>query len=376
MKSLAPLNRNFLEKTFDSWSIDVPVERAVTLPSNFYTSRDIFELERHAIFGQNWIYAGRKSQFEKIGDFITDRFLSEPFFINVDSNGILRAQANVCCHHGMRLLSENEGQLTNNEIVCPYHGWTYDSTGRLKKALKLKNIEDFKASKIRLKPISLRTIGPFVYLNWNFLGKENLSAEDSSHIEQIDEKYLRSTNYDELKFVTRRTYSIKCNWKVFVDNYLDGGYHVPIAHRNLTTTLNLNEYQIVVDHPKNSVQFCTGKGRAEGSVVFAFIYPNLMINRYGPFMDTNIVVPIDERNCLVHMDYFYCPKTTSQIDEEKSRVDSHRVQQEDIELCEQVQLGLESQAYDTGRYAPTIEYPMHRFHQTFYNEIRSFYEQK
>lgn len=348
----------------------MPVERASTLPSAFYTSREIFELERNSIFARNWLYAGRAQQLKQIGDYLTDRFLSEPYLINIDTNSILRAHYNVCCHHGMRLVGKDYGHLSTNEIVCPYHGWVYDLSGRLRKALKLKNIEEFKASKVHLKPIAVKKIGPFLFINFHS------SAEDSSYIEQIDEKYLRSTNYEQFEFVTRRTYPIKCNWKVFVDNYLDGGYHVPFAHRQLSNTLNLNEYQIAVDHQKTSVQYCTGTGRTEGSVVFAFIYPNFMINRYGSYLDTNFVVPIDERNCLVHMDYYYSPETATKIDEENSRKDSHRVQEEDIELCEQVQLGLESQAYDSGRYAPTIEYPMHRFHQTLYDELHRFYREK
>ncbi|CAF4452399.1 unnamed protein product, partial [Rotaria magnacalcarata] len=89
------------------------------------------------------------------------------------------------------------------------------------------------------------------------------------------------TKYEQLEYVSRKSYHIKCNWKVFVDNYLDGGYHVPIAHKQLGSILNLNEYKTVIDHPKTSVQYCTGSQRTEGNVIFAFIYPNLMINRYG-----------------------------------------------------------------------------------------------
>ena len=35
---------------------------------------------------------------------------------------------------------------------------------------------------------------------------------------------------------------VQCNWKVFVDNYLDGGYHVPILHKDLTTNLDISSY--------------------------------------------------------------------------------------------------------------------------------------
>ncbi len=370
VKTYIPSNKIQLEGLLQSWSSKIPVERALTLPSGFYTSRDIFELERYAIFGENWLFAGRKSQLKAPGDFLTDRFLSEPYIINIDRSSTLRAHYNVCCHHGMCLLDEHQGHIETNEIVCPYHGWTYDLTGRLKKALRLKTIEQFKASKVHLKPIAIQTIGPFIYLNFNFLNNNN---NDISHIEYVNNKYFIPTKYEQLEFVIRKSYHIKSNWKIFVDNYLDGGYHVPYAHKQLNSILNMNEYKTVIDHPKTSVQYCTGTDRTEGDVFFAYIYPNFMINRYGALMDTNLVVPIDERNCIVHMDYYYDPQSTTKIAEEQSRNDSNRVQNEDIYLCENIQLGLQSQAYDSGRYVPTVEHAMHDFHQTLFNQLESYY---
>lgn len=368
MKSFVPANVNQLERLLQSWSSDIPVERAVTLPSGFYTSRDVFELERYAIFNQNWLLAGRKDQLKIAGDFLTGRFLSEPYVINLNSSLNLRGHYNVCCHHGMFLLKDEQGHIEKNEIVCPYHGWTYDLDGRLRKALRLKTIEQFKASKVHLKSIGVQMIGPLIYMNFN------CSDNDLSHIEHIHNKYLAPTGYENMEFVIRKSYHLKCNWKIFVDNYLDGGYHVPFAHKQLTSTLNINEYKTVIDHRKTSVQYCTGTQRTEGAVVFAYIYPNLMINRYGSLMDTNLVIPIDERNCVVHMDYYYDPQSTTKLAEESSRIDSTRVQDEDIYLCENVQLGLESQAYDSGRYVPTVEHAMHDFHRILFNQLHTYYQ--
>jgi choline monooxygenase len=255
MKTFSPSNKIQIENLLQSWSSKVPVERALTLPSGFYTSRDIFELERHAIFGQNWLLAGRKSQLKTPGDFLTDDFLSEPYIVNLDKSSTLCAHYNVCCHHGMRLLKDNQGHIDTNEIVCPYHGWVYDLNGRLRKAIRLKTIEQFKASKVHLKPISIQTIGPFIYLNFNFLNNDNID-NDISHITHLDKKYLSPTNYEQFEFIERKTYHIKSNWKIFVDNYLDGGYHVPYAHKQLNSILNMNGYKTVIDHPKMSVQYC------------------------------------------------------------------------------------------------------------------------
>lgn len=372
LKTYTPSDKTQIERLLQSWLPKVPVERASTLPSGFYTSRDIFELERHAVFGQNWMFAGPKSQLKVPGDFLADQFLSEPYIITLDQSSTLLAHYNVCCHHGMILLKDKQGHLEKNEITCPYHGWVYDLNGRLRKALRLKNIQEFKASTIRLKQIAVQTVGPFMYFNFNFLNHSDIE-NDLSHIQHIHKNYLVSTNYENLEYVSRKSYHIKCNWKVFVDNYLDGGYHVPYAHKELSSLLKMPGYKIVVDHPKTSVQSCTGTDRTAGDVVFAYIYPNLMINRYGSYMDTNLVVPIDERNCIVHMDYYYCPKSVTKADETKSQKDSELVQQQDIYLCENVQLGLESQAYDSGRYVPLVEHPMHDFHKSLYDQLEHYF---
>ncbi|KAF2317230.1 hypothetical protein GH714_018416 [Hevea brasiliensis] len=86
--------------------------------------------------------------------------------------------------------------------------------------------------------------------------------------------------------------------------------------------------------------------------------------RYGPWMDTDLVLPLGPMKCQVIFDYFveaYHKDDKAFI--ERSLADSERVQIEDIMLCEGVQRGLESPAYCSGRYAPTVAKAMQHFHQ-------------
>lgn len=87
----------------------------------------------------------------------------------------------------------------------------------------------------------------------------------------------------DLMHVRRQTFSLRCNWKVFCDNYLDGGYHVPVAHPDLASGLDLDAYTSTV-FPHCSVQSCTPDGDERlglRPVAYAFLFPNVMINRYG-----------------------------------------------------------------------------------------------
>jgi choline monooxygenase len=115
----------------------------------------------------------------------------------------------------------------------------------------------------------------------------------------------------DLRAVHEAEYHLECNWKVFASNYLDGGYHVPELHRGLSTALELDTYSIEV-HDGYSIQRCAGGAPAEGDVpgrvagqaFYAYVHPNLMINRYGKWMDVNTVWPTGANSCRVQFDYF------------------------------------------------------------------------
>ncbi|XP_072978605.1 choline monooxygenase, chloroplastic isoform X3 [Typha angustifolia] len=254
-----------------------------------------------------------------------------------------------------------------------WKGWTYRLDGELLKATRISGIKNFRKKDFGLIPIKVATWGPFVLisLDQNILSQQN-TVEDIVGKEWLGStSNLLSTNRidSSLKHICRREYTIECNWKVFCDNYLDGGYHVPHAHGGLASGLKLNSYETLT-FEKVSIQRCEsasveqdGFDRLGSKALYAFVYPNFMINRYGPWMDTNLVVPLGSTKCKVIFDYFL---DASLVDDnvfvEKSLEESERVQIEDIALCEGVQRGLESPAYCSGRYAPTVEKAMHHFH--------------
>eukprot|EP00249_Psilotum_nudum_P016214 c25721_g1_i1 orf=514-1227(+) len=166
--------------------------------------------------------------------------------------------------------------------------------------------------------------------------------------------------------------------EVFCDNYLDGGYHVPFAHGGLASNLNLQSYSTEL-FEKVSVQSCETKemddnGRLGEAAVYAFVYPNFMINRYGPWMDTNLVLPTATNECQVIFDYFLDVSfKNDNMFIEQSLQDSEVVQVEDISLCEGVQMGLESPAFNRGRYAPRVEMAMHHFHSLLQRDLSQKY---
>nr|DAD45855.1 TPA_asm: hypothetical protein HUJ06_004085 [Nelumbo nucifera] len=335
----------------------IPLEEAVTPPSSWYTDPSFLELELDRVFYRGWQAVGVTEQIKNPHDFFTGRLGSIEFVICRDGNGKLHAFHNVCRHHASLLVS---GSGQRSCFVCPYHGWTYALNGVLLKATRISGLKNFAINEFGLIPLKVTTWGPFVLIN---LDKE-IQPQQEADSKMVENEWLGScsdilsTNGvdSSLSYVCRREYIIECNWKVFCDNYLDGGYHVPYAHKDLASGLKLESYSTTILE-KASIQQCEScvEGgddfdRLGSKALYAFIYPNFMINRYGPWMDTNLVLPLGYRKCQVIFDYFL--ESSLKDDEafiERSLEESERVQMEDIALCEGVQKGLESPAYYRGR---------------------------
>ena len=169
---------------------------------------------------------------------------------------------------------------------------------------------------------------------------------------------LAPLSISTLGFFARKTYTLACNWKVYVDNYLDGGYHVPHLHKALNSVLEYTEYTIengehyvlqsspLVASKDTSVAHTRTGDRA----YYYWLYPNFMINMYQGVMDTNLVLPLGQDKCLVVFDFFFADTSPEREQYNRESVEvSDRVQAEDVDICESVQRGLHSRAYGAGR---------------------------
>ncbi|MFG0319046.1 MAG: aromatic ring-hydroxylating dioxygenase subunit alpha [Planctomycetota bacterium JB042] len=332
-----------------------PISRARTPPSEWYTSGAWLEREKERLFRRRWIVVARVDQVRRSGDHVAGVLVDQPFVVVRGDDGALRAFHNVCRHHATAVAS-GEGRC--EELVCPYHGWTYGLDGRLLRAPRLGKVEGFDRAAHGLVPMHVRVWGPLVLVS--------LAAEPRDldrDLAPLADR-LPPDELGALSFVERRTYRIGCNWKVFADNYLDGGYHVPHMHRELAGKLDLDAYA-VESFERLSIQSTRGGGdpRVGAAATYAFVHPNLMLNRYGPWLDVDVVLPIDAETCEVVMEWWIDP--TARVDDaevERQLAESERVQHEDVAVCEAVQRGLRSIAFDTGPYASS-EAAMLEFHR-------------
>ncbi|KVI11819.1 Aromatic-ring-hydroxylating dioxygenase, alpha subunit [Cynara cardunculus var. scolymus] len=333
----------------------IPIQEALTPPSSWYTCASFLSLELNQVFFKGWQAVGCTHQIQEANSFFTGRLGNVEYVVCRDENGELRAFHNVCRHHAS-LLAYGSGK--GSCFVCPYHGWTYGLDGRLLKATRITGIKNFNVKEFGLVPVRVAIWGPFILLNLERKGFDQQNCDDNVGMEWLGStSEILSTNGVDtsLSYLRRREYTIECNWKVW---FLNSISHLMVVIMSLSHIKILHQVLSSTPIPPP----------------YAPYYLNLRLPYlhfvYGPWMDTNLVLPLGPRRCKVIFDYFL---DASLKDDEafvaKSLEDSEQVQMEDIMLCESVQRGLESPAYDNGRYAPMVEKAMHHFHSLLHQHL-------
>ena len=358
--------------------VNEQIECAQTLASRFYTDPHILEIERENILRRTWQLVGTLDQAcgevngakKTIADpesYFTAEVAGEPVIVVRDKAGVLRTFSNVCRHRAGPIAL---GSGCKNVLRCQYHGWTYTLDGRLIGTPDVEGVEFFDRSAMGMVPLRLEVWEDFIFVSFD-QNAEPLSA----YLGKIPEQ-ARGFQFAGLQLAERRDYVINCNWKVYVDNYLEG-YHIPIAHPGLMREIDYAQYRTETFRyysqqfaPIRAMKasdaeerfYAPGTGLQEA--LYFWIFPNLMLNIYPDNISTNVIVPLSHDKTLTIFEWFFhdvdSPKTKERI--EKAIAFSDEVQQEDILLCENVQKGLRSSTYDRGRYSVKRENGVHHFH--------------
>jgi choline monooxygenase len=369
-------------KEFDDllsqWDPDRGIQDSCAPPYGWYTDEQFFHQEVGRVFQKCWLPVGRLDQVSKPGQYFTGEIAGNPYVVvRSADDGKLYAHHNVCRHKGSIVaLQEDESPHHCAFFQCPFHGWEYRHDGSLRKAPLLGAQTTFDPARHGLPPICVDTWGPLVFLDLDgpFGGKSN-PRDLKVDVKELDE-ILGPTSWSELKFFKRAVFELKCNWKVFVDNSLDGCYHCVYAHEQLADQLDLDKFSVEVFN-RGSVQLGPTKSadrRLGDRVAYCYLYPNLFINRYGNVMDINIVEPIAVDRCRVIFDFYFDYENLEDWESRRRiREDiatTRLVQQQDIDVCEATQKGMQSMSFRQGRYSSILEQACYSFHQLHWYELR------
>lgn len=341
------------------------LESEITIPSKWYYENEFLDQEKREIFLKEWQLVGSHSQIKNPGDVLVAEIANNPIIVSRQKDNTLKGFYNVCQHRGGPLAYEN---CSLSKLQCKYHGWVYDLNGNLKSA------RGFKKSELKVEDYDLTPVNIAEWMGQVFV---NLSSNPVDLGSQIDEiKTLVSPiDFSNYAFKFRESYEINCNWKVYMDNFLEG-FHIPFVHPELNKVIDYKSYKTEI-YDRFSLQWCPldselspyGKSQTpeENKAFYFTIFPNIILNIAPGRLQTNIVEPKGSKSCVVHFDYHFDNPEETNIEQDAEF--SEIVQQEDILICESVQKGLESNGYDQGKFSPLHEQGVLHFQSLIRNSL-------
>jgi choline monooxygenase len=354
--------------------IDPDIGRAWSIPAPLYTDPSVLALEHEKIFSRTWQVVGHRHQLANPGDFFTTELHGEPLLLVRGAAGELRGFYNVCRH---RAGPPAEGCGSRKLFRCAYHGWTYGLDGSLISAPEFEGQPDFSADRFALTPVRTEQWFNLIFVNFDPNAEPMVTALGGL-LEQVER-----FDFARMKLFQRRTYDMKCNWKTYVDNYLEG-YHLPSVHPGLNRELDYGAYT-VEPHARHVRQFSPIRGTQPGDAAprrygearqdlttdYFWIFPNWMLNCYPDNVSLNIVLPLGAGRSLAVFEWYVPEEDLGSKAASDSVEFSEQIQIEDVAICETVQKNLHSRSYERGRYSVKQEKGVHAFHRMYADAMKA-----
>jgi Rieske 2Fe-2S family protein len=351
-----------------------------TLPSSWYTSAQVFALEKERIFCREWLCVARAEELAEPGAFRVLEVLGESILLVRNREGQLRAFYNVCRHRGSRLCREPQaagaaamlgGGLNGSRITCPYHQWTYDLDGRLVAAPYLSGEPGFDKSLFSLYPVGLECWGGFVFVHLSPARAASLAAQLGAIPERVGRYPL-----SELRIGHTIRYEVAANWKVICENYNEC-YHCAGVHPELCAVVpafrerggaNL-DWARGIPHRPGAYTF-TSSGttsrrafpglnqdeqvRHKGEL----LYPNLFLSLACDHAAVFVLQPRSATRTDIACHFLFEPFEIAKpgFDPRDATEFWDLVNRQDWAICESVQQGISARVHERGYYAPMEDF--------------------
>lgn len=403
------LTRELLARRRPGYSLEAP----------FYLSETILQTDMEHIFGKHWIFVAVEPQVPEAGDYITVDFGNNSILIVRDDDMHIQAFHNVCRHRGSRLCAEPKGIVGN--IVCPYHQWTYDLTGKLIHAKHMG--DDFDPSGLGLKPVHIRNMAGLL-----FICLAEHPPEDFAQMAAEMTPYIAPHQLSQCKVAAQIDIIEDCNWKLTMENNREC-YHCMGNHPELTISLyeygfgyqpnehnkaDLQRFQDIMaaNHERwegmglPSAEIDTLDDRITGfrtqrlpidrsgqsqtmnaevaskKLLADFVDPALgglsfwtQPNSWHHFMSDHIVsftvLPISATKTLVRTTWCVHKDAVEGVDYTKENLTAvwNATNDQDRRLVEESQIGISTGAYQPGPYSPFTEGLVEKFCNWYVNRL-------
>ena len=331
----------------------------ITLPSSAYRpDPEMWRSERKAIFARSWQYLGHESMITENGQWLAETLAGYPVVVVRDEQGQLRGYHNVCRHRAGPL-TEGEAGRCDGLLVCRYHGWSYRLDGRLRSARDFGASSDFDPREYGLLPVRVETWRGLI-----FVAIDDKVGALSEWVAPL-ERRLEDKDWSALRVAAVRHHTMNCNWKTYVENYLEG-YHVPLIHPALDAEIDASRYSVTMDHMIALHEAPMRKPDPVYDGLWAWMWPTLGVNVYGVGLMIERMCPTGPGG--VRLDYIYLMPPGVEVSDDTMAL-SDVVTAEDVRIVEAVQRNLDAGVYDTGRLSPRHETAVAAFQQFVRNAL-------
>jgi choline monooxygenase len=273
-----------------------------------------------------------------------------------------------------------QGSGCRETLQCPYHAWTYELDGTLRRAPRSEREPAFDPSGLSLLPVAVDTWGPFVFVN-----PDPDAGPLHEALEGVPQMIAEGgLDLDGVRFHSHHEWEQPVNWKVALENYLEC-YHCPVAHPGFSKLIDVDpdSYSLLAGERTSSqlgpvrASALDGSGRASydptgdvGQSQYHFIWPNTTINIAPGPQNISIErwVPVDAKTTVEVTDYFFGVDLDESTIQEIIAFDT-QVAEEDVALVQAVQKGLDSRAVHQGKLMTESEHLIASFQRNVYDAL-------
>lgn len=341
-------------------------ERATSLPSEFYTSPELYKLERERIFGKSWYCVGLIHQLPNPGSYFTTDIAEYPILVLRNKQGTLRGFFNICSHRAAPLVL---GSGQTHLLTCMYHAWCFDLEGNLKGVPDMQDAQEFDWKAHALTPIQVDTWGPFIFVN------HDLQAEPlMSYLGDLPQRF-QCYKLDELALGYKAEYWVDANWKLFVETNAEN-YHEATLHPTLAPyykdiqleakknyiyqwspgkeVVYLNEAEREATRPEVTISGLTQDQKTNRLVT---LFPNFDLSCTPHLISASIVDPQGVDKTRTEL-FWLVPNTEEALSPENLSpmiAAREQIHKEDLQILPDLQKRHVSGYYRPGRICPTRE---------------------
>jgi p-cumate 2,3-dioxygenase alpha subunit len=208
--------------------IDNPKDGIFRVHRSAMTSPEILQMEQERVFNKCWLYLCHESEVENPGDYRRRNVAGRPLFFVRGSDGRVRVFLNTCTHRGALICRRDQG--STEVLQCFYHAWTFNNHGELIGVPDEAGYgKGFNRAEMGLKsPPRVDNYRGFIFISFN-PDIEDLVTYLAGARDYID--LIVDQAEEGMRMIPgSNRYSIKANWKLLVENSLDG-YHVKPTHK-------------------------------------------------------------------------------------------------------------------------------------------------